>query len=453
MIVMKFGGTSVNGADNMREVVQTVLESRGEDTETVVVVSAMAGVTDALLKAARAAGAGQANAWEHGLDDLEQRHLDVAHALAAGAEECGLVCEHIDRVFAELRAILQSIAVLGELTPRALDRVASTGERLAAPLVSMAFRAAGIASEPVESSSGVVITDAHFGEATPDDTGTWYGTRTKIRPMLGKGQVPVCTGYIGSTPDGVITTLGRGGSDYSAAILGAALEADEVWIWSDVDGILTADPKIVPDAKVIGHLSYAAAAEMAACGADVLHPKTIRPLIKRAVPLRLKNTFNPAHPGTLISNRYSEHPPAIISTGKLCLVTIRSGEGNGWTPEVTAQTLRHMSHAGIDVLLFLQSAWQNGVSLLVRENDREAAMLTAAADKLAVHLRPGAATVSVIGPEVIRPTLAALGDSAVNVLTISQATTDAGVIVVVPEAEMPPLVRHLHERVSAGQIA
>lgn len=448
MIVMKFGGTSVDGAENMQEVVRLVLESRGDDAETVVVVSAMAGVTDSLLQAARAAGAGQMTTWEKGLDGLKQRHLDVAHALATGDVGCETVCDHIENTFDELRAILQSIAVLGELTPRALDRVASTGERLSAPLVSMAFRANGIASEPVESSSGVVITDEHFGEATPDDTGTWYGTRTKIRPMLHKGQVPVCTGYIGSTPDGVITTLGRGGSDYSAAILGAALEADEVWIWSDVDGILTADPKIVPDAKVISHLSYAAAAEMAACGADVLHPKTIRPLIKRSVPLRLKNTFNPTYPGTLISNRYSEHPPAIISTGKLCLVTIKSGEGNGWSPETTARTLRHMNNAGIEVLLFLQSAWQNGVSLLVRDVDREAAMLTAASDKLAVNIRPNAATISVIGPDIILPTLAALGDSGVDVLTISQASSDAGVIVVVPEEEMSRLVAHLHRKVS-----
>ncbi len=448
MIVMKFGGTSVDGAANMREVVRLVRESRGKDTQTVIVVSAMAGTTNTLIAAARAAGAGHVGTWEESIAGLRERHKAAVVTLTDDEGERVKLFAYIDQTINELRAILHSIEILGELSTRALDRVASTGERLSAPLVSLAFRESGVPSEPVIASEGVVITDDTFGEAVPDPTATWYGARAKLRPMLGKGQIPVCTGYIGCTTDGILTTLGRGGSDYSAAILGAALEADEVWIWSDVDGILTADPKIAPRAQVIEHLSYSTAAELAACGADVLHPKTIRPLIKNAVPLRLKNTFNPTHPGTLISSRYSEHPPAIISTGGLCLVTIK-GEADSWTPEIAARSLRHMARAGVEVLLYLQSAWQQGVSLLVRDADREAAMLTAAADKLAVNVRPGVATVSVIGPDVTVPTLAALGDAGVGVLTISQATTDAGIIIVVPAEEMPVLVGHLHAHVSA----
>ena len=220
-----------------------------------------------------------------------------------------------------------------------------------------------------------------------------------------------------------------------------------MWIWSDVDGILTADPKIVPGARVLSHLSYMTAAELASCGADVLHPKTIRPVVRTGTPLRLKNTFNPAHPGTLISSRYSEHPPAIISTDDLCLVTIKA-EADAWAADVTAASLRRMASAGVNVLLFLQSAWQQGVSLLVRCRDSEAALMSAAADKLMVNVRPGVATVSVIGPGVIMPTLAALGETGVDVLAISQATADAGIIIVVPGEQMPALVRHLHDRVS-----
>jgi aspartate kinase len=339
--------------------------------------------------------------------------------------------------------------VLGELTPRALDRVASTGERLSAPLVSLAFRERSVPSEPVDASAGVIVTNDNFGEAAPDSVATWYSTRTKMRPLLNEETIPVVTGYIGATGDGVVTTLGRGGSDYSAAIVGAALEADEVWIWSDVDGILTADPKIVPEARVLEHLSYVIAAELASCGADVLHPKTIRPLVRGNVPLRLKNTFNPSHPGTLISSRYSEHSPAIISTDHLCLVTIKA-EADAWSPDITASSLECMARAGVNVLLFLQSAWQHGISLLVRGADREAAVMSAAADNLVVNARPEVATVSVIGPGVILPALAALGETGVDVLAISQATADAGIVVVVPSEEMPALVRHLHSRVTGN---
>ncbi|MCZ7545687.1 MAG: aspartate kinase [Anaerolineae bacterium] len=447
MLVMKFGGTSVADAKRMNEVVDLVLESRGDDTETVVVVSAMAGTTDILLNAARAAAVGTVEAWQDELKALMERHQATAAALTTNEAERAAIFGHINNTFTELSAVLRSIDVLGELTPRALDRVAGAGERLSAPLVSLAFRGRGFASEAVDASVGVVITDGHFGEATPDSVATWYGARTKLRPMLKEGIIPVVTGYVGATPDGVVTTLGRGGSDYSAAIVGAALEADEVWIWSDVDGILTADPKIVPEARVLSNLSYLAAAELASCGADVLHPKTIRPLVRTGVPLRLKNTFNAAHPGTLISSRYSEHPPAIISMNDLCLVTIKA-EADTWSPDVTAASLERMARAGVNVLLYLQSAWQHGVSVLVRCGDREPAMMSAATDKLMVNVRPDVATVSVVGAHVIIPTLAALGETGAQVLAISQATVDAGIIVVVPADEMPPLVRHLHERVS-----
>ena len=447
MLVMKFGGTSVGDAKCINEVVELTLASRGDDTNTVVVVSAMAGVTDALLDAARAAAAGRVTDWQTDIKRLAERHQATAAALTRDEAERAAIFGHIDNTFLELSAVLHSIDVLGELTPRALDRVASTGERLSAPLVALAFREAGHASEAVDTSAGVVITDSRFGEATPNPDATREGACTKILPLLSEGVIPVATGYIASTPAGVVTTLGRGGSDYSAAILGAALDADEVWIWSDVDGILTADPKIVPEARVLENLSYMTAAELASCGADVLHPKTIRPLVRSAVPLRLKNTFNPSHPGTLISSRYSEHPPCIISTADLCLITLKS-EADGWSPDVTAASLERIARAGVNVLLFLQSAWQHGVSVLVRCADREPAMMSAAAGNLVVSARADVATVSVIGPGVIMPTLAALGEAGADVLAVSQATADAGIIVVVPSEDMPALVRHLHNRVS-----
>lgn len=450
MLVMKFGGTSVDGAANISNVIDLALTSRTSDNEIVVVVSAMAGTTDALVGAARGAAAGETGQTEI-LKALSERHRAAAAALGASCvlAEPWAIEDFIGRTFDALDSFLQSVNVLGELTPRAFDRIISLGESLSARLVAFGFNARGIAAEPVDASKELIITDDSFGEATPDLAATRNNARRNLIPIIDGGAIPVVTGFIASTPAGATTTLGRSGSDYSAAILGAALEADEVWIWSDVNGILTADPKIVPEARVIEHLSYVTAAELASCGAEVLHPKTIRPLVRDQVPLRLKNTFNPVHPGTLISGRFSEHPPAIISTEGLCLLTIKT-ESEGLRPDESTATLQRMARAGVRILLFVQSAWQQGLSVLITAADAEAAMMAAAEGNQLANVRPNAATVSVIGPGVIMPAMAALGETGATLLATLQATADAGIIFVVPEDDLAGLVRRLHAKVNNG---
>ena len=324
----------------------------------------------------------------------------------------------------------------------------AAAERLSAPLVSLAFRVRGIDSEPVDAGEGLIVTDRTFGEASPDPDATRRNARALLEPLLSRGVIPVVTGFIGATPDGEPTTLGRSGSDYSAALIGAALDADEVWIWSDVDGILTADPKIVPHARVLENLSYITAAELASCGAEVLHPKTIRPLTAGKIPLRLKNSFNPSHGGTLISSRAGAHLPAIISSESLSLVNIK-WEGEEWMPEITTGVLQRLARAGVKVLHFVQSAWQQGIGIVIRRSDSEAAVMAAAADSLTIGVRPEVATVSVIAPGVFLPAMAALDEAAVEVLALLQATADSGIIMVVPESGMPGLVNLLHGRLNA----
>ncbi len=445
MLIMKFGGTSVDGAENISNVLDLALTSRRDDEEIILVVSAMAGTTDALVRAARGAVAGEPGR-THILETLAERHESAAAAIGGTGTPGSFIGQTIDVI----DSLLRSVNILGELTPRALDRIIGLGEGMSARLVASAFRARGIDAEPVDASKGLIITDDSFGEALPDLAATHASTRRILGPIISRGAIPVVTGFTASTAAGETTTLGRSGSDYSAAIIGASLEADEVWIWSDVNGILTADPKIVPEARVLENLSYVTASELASCGADVLHPKTIRPLVRRKIPLRLKNTFNPAHPGTLISGRFSEHPPAIISTEGLSLLTIRT-ESDGWRPDETTATLRRMANAGVRILLFVQSAWQQGLSVLVPSTDAEAAMMAAASGNLAANVRPNAATVSVIGPGVIMPAMAALGETGATLLATLQATADAGIIFVVPENDMPGLVRRLHAKVNNGR--
>ena len=457
MLVMKFGGTSVDGAANISNAVDLALEGRRSDQDILVVVSAMAGTTDALVGAARGAAAGE-KLDPAIVDALAERHKKAAAQLGGqmvGAQrdalgaQCDALGAFIDQTFGTLNSLLQSVSILGELTPRALDRIISLGESLSARLVASGFNARGVAAEAVDANSNLIVTDSVFGEAAPDLSATRAAARHRLEPIISRGAIPVVTGFIASNRAGETTTLGRSGSDYSAAILGAALDADEVWIWSDVNGILTADPKIVPEARVIEHLSYVTAAELASCGAEVLHPKTIRPLVQGKIPLRLKNTFNRSHRGTLISGRFSEHPPAIISTEGLCLLTIRT-EKEGWKPDEAAATLRRMARAGVRIVLFVQSAWQQGLSVLIPAADAEAAMMAAAAGNLAANVRPRAAAASVIGPGVIMPAMAALGETGATVLATLQATADAGIIFVVPEDDLAGVVRRLHARLNGG---
>ncbi len=231
---------------------------------------------------------------------------------------------------AQLRRSLTGVALLDELSPRSLDRVAGWGEGCLIPILAGVLRERGVAAQAV-AAERVIVTDDRFGSANPDLAATTDRAAAALRPLLAAGTVPVLGGFVGATPDGATTTLGRGGSDFSASILGHALDADEVWIWTDVNGVLTADPRLVPDARPLPALSYAEAAELSYFGAKVIHPRTILPAAAKDIPIRILNTFEPAFPGTRIE---SYAPPvrgavrAITSIGRAVMVTV---EGPGWS--------------------------------------------------------------------------------------------------------------------------
>ncbi|MCP4515018.1 MAG: aspartate kinase, partial [Delftia sp.] len=218
----------------------------------------------------------------------------------------------------------------------------------------------------------LIVTDDNFGEAVPLAEPTRRRLRERIKPLLQQGLIPIITGYVAATAQGVTTTLGRGGSDYTAAIVGAALEASAVWIWSDVDGILTADPNIVPQARTLAELSYTEAADLAYFGADVLHPKTIRPVIENNIPLHILNSHNPAHPGTLIVRTPSpgrELLPAIISTTGLSMIAL-SARKDTWSLHMAARALQRLSEMGLEVPMFSQSFSEHSLNLIVRQQDQ-----------------------------------------------------------------------------------
>ena len=298
MIVMKFGGTSVQDPSAIIRAAEIVLGR--VNRAPVVVVSAMAGVTEAFLRIARAAKERRLDDALVSLSELRERHLATARELL-GPNQPSLetVERDVESQFAEIENLARSVGTLGELTARSQDAIVSFGERLSSIIVAAAFRLRGIPAELTDSRRFIVTND-RFSIAAPNIEETNRRTRENLEPTINAGSVPVAQGFIGSTSDGVTTTIGRGGSDYSAALIGAALGAEAIEIWTDVDGLMTADPRVVPSARRIRVISFAEASELSYFGAKVLHPSTVLPAVEQGIPVHIYNTHNPACEGTLI---------------------------------------------------------------------------------------------------------------------------------------------------------
>jgi aspartate kinase len=299
VIVIKFGGTSVGDADRVANAIDIVAERR--DQQPIVVVSALAGVTNELVAASEAAKACDIDRVNQIIAGVRQRHEDVAMRLVQQKFDFfEAFIKQLDKQIDQIHTILRGIALLGEITARAKDKVVAIGEKLSSVLFAYSMMMRALPGEHVDSEE-VVITDSRFGEASPLMDETRAAARRVLIPLIERNLIPVMGGFIGRTKDGATTTLGRGGSDYSAAIVGAAAGAAEIQIWTDVDGMMTCDPRLIPSARIIERISYVEAAELAWFGAKVLHPKTIAPAVAEGIPVRVLNTHNVTSPGTLVT--------------------------------------------------------------------------------------------------------------------------------------------------------
>jgi aspartate kinase len=296
---MKFGGTSVGNASSIQKVVE-IIRGASRASDLAVVVSAMSGVTNQLIDAAVQSERGDRMSVATIFHELRKRHAEVVNALIQSATLRSRIGRATDRLFQEGEELCQATMRLRELTPGTRDSISSLGERLSAPIVATVLEECGVASEAIEAME-LIQTDSCHGAADPRMDPTRDLCQARLRPLLRQGVVPVVTGFIGATAKGVLTTLGRGGSDYSATILGAALDADEVIIWTDVDGLMTADPRLAPDASTIAEISYREAEKMAHLGAKVLHPKALRAVAQCRIPVWIRNTFAPELAGTKIT--------------------------------------------------------------------------------------------------------------------------------------------------------
>jgi aspartate kinase len=464
MIVHKFGGTSVGDAACFAKVAEIVVSHHGRGgnpatAETVVVVSAMGGVTDQLISGARAAAEGKDSAYREIKAALLNRHLEVLETLLTIGRERLKVGGLVEDYLHELERFYRSIAMLGELTARGYDAVASFGEQLSAHIMAAVLREWGVRAQAL-SATDLIVTDDRFGAAMPQMEKTRRQLEQRLVPLVDRGVIPVVTGFVGATEQGVTTTLGRGGSDFSAAIIGAGLDADEVWIWSDVDGILTADPNIVPGARTLTELSYREAADLAYFGADVLHPKTIRPLIEGGIPLRIVNSFHPTHPGTLIVESPSlerAYLPSIISTTGLSLIALGS-QDDSWELPMAARALQTLGKSGVDVLMFSQSFSEHSLNLIVRAQDQAHCLRILGREFANGHnggrynlgVKERVATVSVVGvPDwngngIVSHAFAALGKQGSRVIAVAQAATEYSVSFCIPEDQVSETVCFLH---------
>lgn len=461
MIVHKFGGTSVGNAGRIASVADIIDIARSEGPITVV-VSAVRGTTDRLIAGARAAAAGTPGATEETATWIVETHERIIEDLLGESEEANGIRHQLRDLLASLSRLLDSIAVLGELTARGHDAVVCYGERLSAGLLAAVLRARGIHAEAVPATE-LIVTDDAFGGASPKMKPTTKRIRSRIGALTEQGIIPVVTGYIAATEQGIPTTLGRSGSDYSAAIVAACSKATELRIWTDVDGILTADPNVVATAQVLRELSYEEAARLARFGAEVLHPRTVAPVIEHGIPLRIVNSFEPSDPGTLIVGAPSSDRtlwPAIISATELRLLRLRNQQGE-WRLSAAIDRLTALSRAGIDVLMFSQSFSEQGLNLVVREADAGPA-----ARVLVQSIQPGetlddstidVAAISVVGfdrteaSSTAGQAFAALGSLGVPVLAVTQAAVEDSVSFCVPGSRAREAVQFLHSALGLEQ--
>jgi bifunctional aspartokinase / homoserine dehydrogenase 1 len=458
MQVLKFGGTSVNDARAIRQVVAIVAEQRARDEQVAVVTSAMRGVTDLLIDSARAAAAGDRTRSRDARLILISRHHDAAEALVTDLDELNRLQQDIDERVREFERLCMAMAILGELTDRGLAVISGLGERLLAPILAAALRAKGL-NAPFVDAGDLIVTDDNYTEAVPDMAATRVATQGRLSSVLAEGGVPVITGFVAATPQGVPTILGRGGSDYSAAILGAALDADEVQIWTDVDGVLTADPRIVPEARPLVELSYSEAAELAYFGAKVLHPKTMLPAIDRGIPISVRNTFNPGFPGTrILPTSEGGLVKALTVIRGLAMVTV-AGRGMMGVPGIAARTFSAVAKQGANVLMISQASSEQSICFVVPQTDAPhvaAALQETFASEIHARLiervtcEADIVIVAVVGegmrgtPGIAARLFGALGEHTINVIAVAQGSSEANISLVLSGPDADAAVRHIH---------
>lgn len=445
MIVCKFGGTSVGDAEAVARAASIVGSRR--DRSPVVVVSALGGTTNELLRVAEQSARGQLIGALRGVEGLRDRHLTQTERLLAGGPDAAEVSNEISAMFDELAALAEALATLGDLTPRSLDAIASLGEQLSSVLVVAAFRKLGLPAEHLDARQ-IMITDGAHTRAEPQTEAINEAAQRLVMPVVRAGRIPVLGGFIGSVQGtGVTTTLGRGGSDYSASLVGAALQAEAIEIWTDVDGMLTADPRVVPEARLIERIGFEEASELASFGAKVLHPNTIAPAVMRGIPVWVLNSRRPEGTGTLITfDAPRRNVTAIAGKTGVTVVKVRSPRmllAEGFMRALFDVFARHRT--SVDVV----STSEVSVSVTIDDASRLEALVVDLRALGDVSIERNRGIVSVVGSGLsdggaaMATALSAIGDLRVHMLSLS--ASGINLTIVLDGDQVAPVMQRLHE--------
>jgi aspartate kinase len=459
-IVMKFGGTSVGTGKNIRHVASLVAQTAKEN-KVVVVVSALATVTNSLIEIADQAKKGT----EHQIKDFTSKLYEKHQTAIVEAIKDKALQKEIEQItkasVAELGKVLTGVCYVGELTPKSRDYVLSFGERLSVPIVWGALRDLKADSQCFTGKDAGIVTDAAFGNASPLMNVTMHLLKERLGPLLEKGTVPVVTGYIAATQDGVTTTIGRGGSDYTATILGVALGADEVWIWTDVDGIMTTDPRIVPDAKMLPQLSYQEAAEMAIFGAKAMHPRALEPVIEAKIPVRIRSTMHPENQGTLITDAATSKATGAVKAVALikdvAMVNV-NGAGMVGQPGSYTKVFDVLGKNDINIMMISTAVSEANISMVIKRSLVGRALSTleiaflgrgmvtevTAEDDVAVVAVMGANMKGSLG--LASKIFAVVANAGINIRMIAQGSSELNISFVVKEKDGAAVVKAIHEQ-------
>lgn len=465
---MKFGGTSMGSAERIRGAAAICMEQSAK-RPTAVVVSAMSKVTDLLLDTLRHAEGGDEHGLETNLQALRQRHSEACEALL-DPEMRAETWVVLDGILGEFSRIARGVLMLGERPPKSVDEAVAVGERLSSELIAAYMRSQGADSFAVNARE-VIVTDAVFGNASPLMEQTREKVDALLRPALESGRLPVMTGFNGATMDGRPTTLGRGGSDFSASILASALDAEELWIWTDVDGIMSADPRIVPDARVLEEVTYREAAELAYNGAKVLHPRTLAPLMERGVPVWSKNSFRPEVPGTRIvqSTHFSgKGPRAVTSMTNVALVSLEPASAVLNGTKVMGRAIDALAAANAELLALSSSSYRQNFCFLVRQAELPA-VLEELEEAFSLELAHGylhpidvdldVGLLAIVGEGMKGSAglagriFTAISREMVNIIAIAQGASELTIAIVVRKSGVDKAVRAVHTECGLGIVA
>src|SRR5580658_6911136 len=467
LLVMKFGGTSMGSAERIRVAAQIAAEHHAR-RPVIVVVSAMSKITDLLLTCLRTAEVGDQADLDKNLKTLNLRHFETCRELLPPSRQEAAMAE-VHSLIAEFSRIAKGVMMLGERPPRSIDEAIAIGERLSAFLMAQFLESTGIRAAAVNGAD-VIATDAVFGNATPLMQPTRERAAAVLRPLLEQRTLPVVTGFNGSTLDGRPTTLGRGGSDFSASIIAAAMDAAELWIWTDVDGIMTGDPRLISDARVLESVTYNEAAELAYNGAKVLHPRTLAPLVEREIPVWSKNSFALDKPGTKIVRSLAmahaaRGPHAVTSMTDVVLVSIEPANSVLSGTKVMARALEALDRANVEILAITSSSYRQTFCFLVRQSELER-VTDHLEESLSLELAHGylkpfdvdkdVGLIAVVGegmkgtPGLAGRIFTAISKRDINIIAIAQGSSELTIAIVVRRGGLESAVKAIHQECGLG---